>query len=179
MQVGPGFTDEYPDADPTSTEAFATLARVGHVALAEIEARVDATFGIKQVVATALFTIDGADRPLTPSEIGERMLIPSATITSTLDALERRGWVRRLPNPDDRRSLLIEITDDGRAAADQMLPGIRQLERRAMSALDEGERRQLLDYLRRILGELAAIEAEPTEPLAGRRNRPDRSGDAG
>lgn len=174
VQVGPGFTDEYPDAEPTSTEAFATLARAGHVALAEVEARVDATFGIKQVVATALFTIDGADRPLTPSEIGERMIIPSATMTATLDTLERLGWVHRLPNPEDRRSLLIEITEAGRAAADQMLPGIRQLELRAMSVLDEDERRQLLGLLGRVLDEMAAIEREPVQPLEGRRNRPKR-----
>ena len=174
MKVGPGFTDEYPDADVASTEAFATLARVGHVTLAEIDVRVDATFGVKQVVATALFTIDGADRPLTPSEIGERMLIPSATLTATLDTLERQGWVQRLPNPEDRRSVLIEITDEGRSAADQMLPGIRQLERRALSVLNKTERRQLLGFLERILGELAVIETEPIEPLNGRRTRPDR-----
>jgi hypothetical protein len=32
------------------------------------------------------------------------------------DLLEHRGWIRRIPNPDDRRSTLIEITPDGRAA---------------------------------------------------------------
>lgn len=84
---------------------------------------------MKQTVATALAVIDGADEPLTPSEIGDRILVPSASITSTLDNLERRGWVRRVPNPDDRRSLLIEITDEDRAIADQLLPGIRRVER--------------------------------------------------
>jgi DNA-binding MarR family transcriptional regulator len=42
---------------------------------------------------------------------------------------EHRGWIRRAANPDDRRSVLIEITPDGRAIADQLLPGIRKLER--------------------------------------------------
>ena len=50
-------------------------------------------------------------------------------MTATLDLLEHRGWIRRIPNPDDRRSTLIEITPDGRAAADQLLPGIRTLEK--------------------------------------------------
>ena len=50
-------------------------------------------------------------------------------MTATLDLLERRGWIRRVPNPDDRRSVLIEITPDGRAITDQLLPGIRALER--------------------------------------------------
>jgi len=174
VKVGADFTTEYPDGDPSSTEAYATLCRVGDVLLSELEQHVEATFGVKQVVATALAVIDGADRPLTPSEIGDRILLPSASITSTLDQLERRGWVRRVPNPDDRRSLLIEITDDGRATADQLLPGIRRLERRALSCLTAKERAQLLGFLTKVLAQAAEIEAEPIEPLSGRRNRPTR-----
>jgi DNA-binding MarR family transcriptional regulator len=174
VQVGDDFDEEYPDGDRASTEAFATLCRVGSVLLAELEQRVDATFGVKQVVATTLAVIDGADRALTPSEIGERVLLPSASITSTLDILERRGWIRRLPNPDDRRSLLIEITADGRATADQLLPGIRVLERDVLSLLSPKERTQLLAMLGKVLARAAELEVEPVEPLQGRRNRPRR-----
>lgn len=174
MKVDADFTTEYPDGDPTSTEAYATLCRVGDVLLTELEQHIEATFGVKQVVATALAVIDGAERPLTPSEIGERILLPSASITSTLDNLERRGWVQRVPNPDDRRSLLIEITDEGRATADQLLPGIRQLERRALAGLTPRERTQLLGILAKVLAQAAEIEAQPIEPLSGRRHRPSR-----
>jgi DNA-binding MarR family transcriptional regulator len=149
---------------------------VGDVLLRELETHIEATFGVKQVVATALAVIDGAEEPLTPSEIGERVLLPSASITSTLDILERRGWVRRVPNPEDRRSVLIEITTEGRATADQLLPGIRTLELKALSALTERERAQLLTMLAKVLGRTAEIEAQPIEPLSGRRNRPSRLG---
>ena len=54
-------------------------------------------------------------------------------MTATLYLLERRGWIRRTPNPVDRRSVLVKITPDGRAAADQLLPGIRAIERSVMS----------------------------------------------
>ena len=43
-------------------------------------------------------------------------------MTATLDLLERRGWIRRVPNPADRRSVLIEITPEGRATTDQCSP---------------------------------------------------------
>jgi DNA-binding MarR family transcriptional regulator len=174
VKVDADFTTEYPDGDPTSTEAYATLCRVGDVLLTALEQRIEATIGVKQAVATALMVIDGAERPLTPSEIGERVLLPSASITSTLDNLERRGWVQRVPNPDDRRSLLIEITDEGRATADQILPGIRQQERCALSTLSPRERTQLLGILSKVLAKVAEIEAQPIEPLSGRRNRPSR-----
>jgi DNA-binding MarR family transcriptional regulator len=154
--------------------AYATLCRVGDVLLSELEERIDATFGVKQVVATALAVIDGAGRALTPSEIGERILLPSASITSTLDILEQRGWVQRVANPADRRSVLIEITPEGRGTADQLLPGIRLLERDVLSSLTKKERTQLLALLGKVLARTAQIETQPTEPLSGRRVRPPR-----
>ena len=125
VKVDADFTTEYPDGDPPRPRPTPRSARVGDVLLRELETHIEATFGVKQIVATALAVIDGAEAPLTPSDIGERVLLPSASITSTLDILERRGWVRRVPNPDDRRSVLIEITAEGRATADQLLPGVR------------------------------------------------------
>jgi DNA-binding MarR family transcriptional regulator len=109
--------------------------------------------------------------PLTPSQVGERVLVASATVTATLDLLEHRGWIHRTPNPDDRRSVLIEITPDGRAIADQLLPGIRKLERSILSALTEDERAHLLG---RILARAAEVAGGRPEPLNGQRIRPAR-----
>jgi hypothetical protein len=92
------------------------------------------------------------------------------------DLLEHRGWIRRIPNPDDRRSTLIEITPDGRAAADQLLPGIRTLEKSILSALSYEERAHLLDLLAKILTRAAEVATEQPEPLAGQRIRPGRLG---
>jgi DNA-binding MarR family transcriptional regulator len=174
VKVGADFLAEYPDADPTSTEAYASLCRTGEALLGEIDRRVRLTFGVPQPAATALAVIDGAEVPLTPSQVSERLLVPSATLTATLDLLERHGWIRRTPNPDDRRSTLIEITDDGRAMADQLLPGIRQLERSVLSALSADERTLLLSLLSRVLERAAEVSAEPPEPLTGKRIRPAR-----
>ena len=95
-------------------------------------------------------------------------------MTATLDLLERRGWVRRAPNPGDRRSTLVEITPDGRAVANKMLPGIRTLEKSVLTALTPGERAQLLGLLAKILDRAAAVATEDPEPLTGLRVRPGR-----
>jgi DNA-binding MarR family transcriptional regulator len=95
-------------------------------------------------------------------------------MTATLDLLERRGWIRRTPNPGDRRSVLVEITPDGRAAADQLLPGIRAVERSIMSALTQDERTHLLELLAKVLARAAVVAAGPPEPLKGQRIRPAR-----
>lgn len=54
-----------------------------------------------------------ADGPCTPSDIGQVLGLRSGTLTAQLDRLERRGLIVRRPHPDDRRKLLIEITEAG------------------------------------------------------------------
>jgi DNA-binding MarR family transcriptional regulator len=174
VRVDSDFAAEYPDGDVTCTEAYATLCRAGEALLGELDRRVALTFNMPQAAATALAVIDGAEAPLTPTQVGERLLVASATMTATLDLLEHRGWIHRAPNPDDRRSVLIEITPDGRAIADQLLPGIRKLERSILSALTQDERAHLLDLLARILARAAEVAGERPEPLDGQRIRPAR-----
>ena len=48
-------------------------------------------------------------------EFAEFLLCSRATITGIIDTLERKGLVERKPNPEDRRSLLATLTDEGRA----------------------------------------------------------------
>ena len=174
VKVDADFEDEYPGGDTTCTEAYASLCRTGEALVGELDRRIAATFGISQAAATALAVIDGAGIPLTPSQVADRVLIASATMTATLDLLERRGWIRRLPNPADRRSVLIEITPEGRTTADQLLPGIRAVEQGILSAITHDERKYLLDLLAKILTRTAEVAAEPPEPLHGQRNRPGR-----
>jgi DNA-binding MarR family transcriptional regulator len=174
VRVDADYRDEYPGGDPTCTEAYASLCRTGEALLGELDRRIAATFDMPHAAATALAVIDGAGEPLTPSQVSDRVLVASATMTATLDLLEYRGWIRRIPNPADRRSVLIEITPDGRAAADHLLPGIRTVERSILSALTQDERAQLLDLLAKVLARAAEVAAEKPEPLDGRRIRPAR-----
>jgi DNA-binding MarR family transcriptional regulator len=176
VKVDPDYKVEYPGADASSTEAFATLVRAGTAALMELDRRIVATFDVPHPAATMLAVLDGAGEPLTPSQISERVLVASASTTATLDLLERRGWVRRMPNPDDRRSTLVEITPAGSAITDRLLPGIRAVERSAMDALTKSERVQFLALLGKVLGRLAELADEEPTPLDGERNRPARLG---
>ena len=174
VKVDAGFAGECPGADASCTEACATLVRTGQALLGEIERSIWVTAGLPHPAATALAVIDGAGEPLTPSQVSDRVLVASATMTATLDLLEHRGWIRRIPNPADRRSVLIDITPDGRAAADQLLPGIRAVEKSILSALTPAERAQLLHMLAKILTRTADIAARRPQPPGGQRNRPAR-----
>ncbi len=172
VRVGPDFAKEYPDGDPAAAEAFSSVIRAGQALYDEIDRAMQASMGVAESALNTLAVIEGAERPLTPSEISERTFRSSATMTSILDVLERRGWIRRIPNPADRRSVLIEITDDGYAIADRFLPGVRKIERAVMGDLSTRELAALMNILTKILESTARVCAADPLPLEGRRNRP-------
>jgi DNA-binding PadR family transcriptional regulator len=102
--------------------------------------------------------------------------VSSASATSVLDTLEKRGLLVRRPHPDDGRKLVIDLTDAGRAIIDQVLPGIHTLETRVMSVLTPAERAQLMRLLSKVQASAATTAAETSAPLGGIRNVPARLG---
>jgi DNA-binding MarR family transcriptional regulator len=71
--------------------------------------------------------------------------------SKSADRLERRGWVRRVAHPTDRRSLLLELTDEGIAAAaagDAVVEAV--LRERVVPALGEVEAERLSSDLARL-----------------------------
>lgn len=60
--------------------------------------------------------------PMTQVRLCEKLLLSGSNLTTVLDNLERRGWVRRLVQPDDRRAHRIELTARGRAIIGRAFP---------------------------------------------------------
>jgi DNA-binding MarR family transcriptional regulator len=174
LRVDPDFAEEYPGADPLSTECFMNIARASDQLLGELNRRLKADFELSISAATVLAIIDGAGEPITPGEIAERAIIAAASTTSVLDTLEKRGLVERRPHPTDRRKLLIDLTAEGRRTVDQILPGLHRLETNVMSALTPAERRDLLGLIAKVQASVATVAQEPPEPLGGVRNVPAR-----
>jgi DNA-binding MarR family transcriptional regulator len=84
-------------------------------------------------------------------ELARRAELTSGAMTSRLDALEKEGLVRRLRDPTDRRSVLVELTDKGRKRHDQALGIQAQKETLLAKALTKSEKEQLNALLRRVL----------------------------
>ena len=61
----------------------------------------------------------GAHKPLRMKELAQRMGVTTGTLTVQVDRLERMGMVRRKPHHEDRRSILVELTDDGRELSEE------------------------------------------------------------
>jgi DNA-binding MarR family transcriptional regulator len=176
MHVEPDFAEEFPGADPLSTECYINLFRTGDRLLAEVNRRAKASFDLSASAAAVLAIVDGATEPVTPGIIAERAIVSSASATSVLDTLEKRGLLVRRPHPEDGRKLVIDLTDAGRAVIDKILPGLHKLETRMMSVLTPAERTQLMRLLSKVQGRAVTIAAETPEPLGGIRNVPARLG---
>ncbi len=64
---------------------------------------------------------DKDERPF--KDLAELLACTRATVTGIVDTMERKGLVERRPNPDDRRSLLVKLTDKGKTLV-QSTPGL-------------------------------------------------------
>lgn len=151
-----------------------TIIRIADLLFAEFNRRLRADFDLSASAGIVLAIIDGAGEPITPGVVAERAIVTSATITSMLDTLEQRGLVVRRRHATDRRKVLLELTDAGRATVDLFLPGIYGLQTRVMARLSPAERRQLRGLLDRVLAQTAVISGEEPEPLGGVRRVPER-----
>jgi DNA-binding MarR family transcriptional regulator len=172
LRVDPDFAEEYPGADPLSTECFMNIARASDQMLGELNRRLKADYDLSVSAATVLAIIDGAGEPITPGVIAERAIIAAASTTSVLDTLEKRGLVERRPHPTDRRKLLIDLTANGRTTIDHILPGIHRLEEEVMRALTPDERRDLLGLIAKVQTSVSKVAEQPAQGLGGTRNVP-------
>ena len=92
-----------------ANECIVGIVRAGEafVALAN---RALSGYQLSPAARQALAVLDGAGEPLSPTGIARRLIVTTASVTSLLDTLERRGLVERRPDPADRRRLLVAIT---------------------------------------------------------------------
>lgn len=93
---------------------------------------------------------------LNPKVLSGRLMLSSGAMTNRLDQLEKRGLTRRMPDPSDRRALLIELTKEGRETIDEVVTAHVHNLATLLEPLTKGERRQLAELLRKLLLPLEA-----------------------
>jgi DNA-binding MarR family transcriptional regulator len=86
------------------------------------------------------------------------MDLSSGAMTNRLDRLEEADLIRRLPDPDDRRSVVVELTDHGHGTIQKTVGAQAQKEALMAAALGPRERKQLNGLLRKVMMELERRE---------------------
>jgi DNA-binding MarR family transcriptional regulator len=152
------FYEQTPDGSVVATEAVMNTVRTADMLFANIN-RLLRPLGVSAAGGLALGLLRDLG-PLTPSEMGERLIVTRATVTGVVDSLERRGLVERHAHPDDRRSSIIEITEEGRGILQQVRTIVHRQERQWLSVMSEDELRHYIGQLQRIQQALEAIPPE-------------------
>jgi DNA-binding MarR family transcriptional regulator len=177
VRVPAGFEQEFPGASRSASEVAVNLALAQAALIAQIERPAREAHGLSASAFQALAILDGAGEPIPGHVIAGRLLVSSASMTSLLDTLERRGLAERRPHPTDRRMILVHLTADGQRIIDQQLPVLHAVIAQAISTLPEDDREHLLTSLTTIRARVGQIASQPLPPAKARQGR--RAGNAG
>jgi DNA-binding MarR family transcriptional regulator len=142
---------ERPELDPSPIGVVGRVSRLAR----ELEQRLDPVYreqGLEAGWYDVLATLRRSGPPyrLRPTEFTGALMLTSSGTTKRLDRLEQAGLITRAPDPDDRRAILIALTDTGRELVDAATEAHLANERRLLSALSDAEQQRLADLLRKL-----------------------------
>ena len=118
----------------------------------------------------------GRPNQLSPGQLLRETMVTSGTMTNRVDRLAARGLVARENHPEDKRGVLVRLTDAGRVAVDAALADLLAAEHEVLAGLAEDDQSSLAAALRRLLvrydsggaGSAAPARAGTAGPGAGR-----------
>jgi DNA-binding MarR family transcriptional regulator len=103
------------------------------------------------------------DTPLSPGDLASSMVIGTGAMTNVLDRLEERKLLRRLRNPKDRRSVIVEPSAAGRRLWEAAVNELGAGEAVVVATLTKAEQRQLNALLRKLLAAFGCDDSSPAD----------------
>lgn len=148
---------ELPDLDTTGMAILGRMRWLTLAARPKIEA-VFAEHGLDAGEFDVLGTLLRAGPPyqLRPTELFRSLMISSGGLTDRLGRLAAAGLVTRTPSPRDARSLLVQLTDEGRRRAEAAFRQDMAVERSLLAGLDDKDRDALCDLLAKLARQFEA-----------------------
>lgn len=155
----------HPDFDPLLTQAHIWLFRA-YNAVVSAHAEALRPIGLSPSAFTVLMALlNTPGNVLEPCQLAERLLVSRPSVTGLLDTLEAKGLVQRGPHPDDRRRVLVRLTDKARRLLDEHFPDHYSTQAELWSDFSADELADLVTLLRRVEG---ATPTHLLEPIAAR-----------
>jgi DNA-binding MarR family transcriptional regulator len=170
---------ERPELDTQAMGVFGRVARIAAIVNEAME-HTYAQHGISRADFDVLATLRRSGEPfqLSPGALSSALMLTTGGMTGRLNRLEGAGLVARSADLEDRRGLVVTLSDRGRELIDAaVVSGVESLQE-LLADIPAGDRSQLSDLLRELLA--AVTRVAPTLPIAharplgepGRRGRP-------
>jgi len=140
------------EEDRVSKALSFRLLRAARLLETELRREFDA-FGVGLWEVELLGALKRAGPPyrLSAGQLLSSMRLTSGGVTKRVAGLERKGWVRRDIDPSDRRQILVSLTDEGLARAQEVFGMKTETEARLLGALPATAQENLNADLRRLL----------------------------
>jgi len=138
-------------------EAVLNIVRTANV-LSQKGAVLFRQYDLTEAQFNVLFALKYKDSKWTQSDLGKRLVVTRASVTSVLDKLQDKGLIERIAVPGNRRIYHVELTDEGREAIDKVEPAYRKDVHGVLSDLDDDRCRALIQTLEQIRERVAALE---------------------
>ena len=150
-----------PDLDVEPLQVLSRVSRLArHLDLARRASFADHELEAWEFDVLSALRRQGPPYQMTPGALIRATLVTSGTMTNRIDRLAEAGLVHRKPDPRDRRGVLVTLTDQGRAKADDALADLLCRERELLASLGAGDRHTLAGLLRTLLAPFDALPPE-------------------
>ena len=143
---------ERPDLDVAPMQVLSRVSRLSHH-LDRARRESFNEHGLESWEFDVLAALRRAGSPyeLSPGRLLKETLVTSGTMTNRVDRLAARSLVERLPDPHDRRGVLVRLTEEGRTKVDGALASLLERERALLAGIDPAAQSQLASLLRRLV----------------------------
>jgi len=122
-------------------------------------------FGLTRGTFDVLTALRRAGSPycLSPKQIAQSLLLSGAGLTSRLNKLEAQKYLARLPEPNDRRTLRVQLTASGEVVINEAIPRVFEAQRIRLLPLGDDGQKRLVEELTRFAD---VIDGWPSVPTA-------------
>lgn len=156
---------ERPDLDVAPMQVLSRISRLArHLDRARREAFADHGLETSDFDVLSALRRTGEPYQLSPGLLVQQTLVTSGTMTHRVDRLVAKGFVERLPDPADRRGVLVRLTEAGRSAVDGALGALLDREHRLLADLDATTTGLVADALRTLSLPFDATVPRPSRP---------------
>lgn len=135
------------DTDPMAMMGrLMRIAKYMETKVADLHKKYDLKLGEFDVLAT--LRRSGKPYRLTPSELIDTMMLTSGAMTNRLDKLENKGLISREHSKEDRRSVTVQLTQDGLVLIDKLIEEHADVQKSLVKSMTAAQKKQTNQLLK-------------------------------